>query len=221
MTQFKFVALTSSLAAGLLASVAVAADAPASEVRTLSCAAPFAKDASEASLKAAFGAENVEYKAVPGPEGTESQATVIFPNDTSRMVTVMWGDEATRTKPVAITIQADFLADPDGADPWKTEILWQTAQGLRIGSSLEDVEKANGKPFQMGGFGWDYGGYAMGWEDGVLGAIEGGCSLSVRFTPTADTGPGASGDMQALSNTPDMIAAKPRVTEITFGYPVE
>ncbi len=57
---------------------AIAADAPAtattSEVRTLDCQGPFAKDASEASLKQAFGAQNVEYRTVPGAEGPrESQ----------------------------------------------------------------------------------------------------------------------------------------------------
>jgi hypothetical protein len=207
--------------AAFLPGTALAADMPAAEPRILSCAAPFTADATEASLKAAFGAENVEYKTVPGPEGTEMQATVIYPNDTARMVTVLWGDEANRARPVAITVQADYMADPEGMNPWKTEILWKTPEGLRVGSTTADVEKVNGKPFLMSGFGWDYGGFAMGWEGGALDSLPGGCSLSMRFSPTADTGPGATGDTQVASDSPDMVAAKARVTEITIGYAVE
>jgi putative transposase len=49
--------------------------------QTLSCDAPFNKDTTEEALIAAFGKENVEYKTVPGAEGMETNATVIFPND--------------------------------------------------------------------------------------------------------------------------------------------
>ncbi|MCC6918222.1 MAG: hypothetical protein IT548_03405 [Alphaproteobacteria bacterium] len=206
---------------------AVAADAPGaattSEVRMLDCQGPFATDASEASLKQAFGAENVEYKTVPGAEGVETQATVIYPNDPARMVTVFWWDEAARTKPATIQVQADYAADPDGSNYWKTDVLWQSTQGVKIGSSAAEVEALNGKPFKMSGFGWDYGGFAVGWEGGKLDTPEGSaCSLSVRFSSSVETPPdGAMGDTELMSNSPEMLGAKPRVTEFSIGYPME
>lgn len=217
-----------SIAAFLLplAVPAIAAEAPASaaaaEMRTLACEGPFARDASEASLKEAFGAENVEYKTVAGAEGMEAQATVIYPNDPARSVTVFWWDEAARAKPASIQVQADFAADPDGADLWKTAILWQSPQGIRIGSTAEEIEKLNGKPFDISGFGWDYGGFAVGWNGGALEPAEGGCNLTVRFNPSvAETPDGAMGDTQLKSDSPEMRAAKPRVTEFTIGYSSE
>ncbi len=206
---------------------AIAADAPAtattSEVRTLDCQGPFAKDASEASLKQAFGAQNVEYRTVPGAEGVETQATVIYPNDPARMVTVFWWDEAGRTKPAMVQVQADYAADPDGSNYWKTEVLWQSAQGVKIGSTAAEVETLNGKPFKISGFGWDYGGFAVGWEGGKLEAPEDSpCTLSLRFSPSVETLPdGATGDTELMSNSAEMRGAKPRVSEFSIGYPMD
>jgi hypothetical protein len=36
---------------------------------------------------------------------------------------------------------------------------WRTADGVRIGSTLAELEAINGGPFTIAGFGWDYGGY--------------------------------------------------------------
>lgn len=199
--------------------------APAStaEIKTLACDVPFGKDATEESLKQAFGGDNVVYKSVPGAEGTESNASVIFPNDPARMVTVFWWDEEKRARPSTVQVQANWESAGDGedADPWKTDVLWQTPQGIRIGSTIEEVEAANGKPFEIAGFGWDYGGFAVNWNGGALQTPEGVCGFSIRFSPSAPTPEGATGDTQLPSNNPDMRASKARVTEISVGYPIE
>ena len=217
----------------LLASVAFAAPAlaaetapaagtaPAAEVRTLSCEAPFNKDTTEADLIAAFGKENVEYKTVPGAEGMETNASVIFPNDPARQITVYWWDDDKRARPASVSVQADYAADPDGADPWKTQILWQTVEGLRIGASTADVQKANGKPFKISGFGWDYGGFAISWEGGALDAANrNDCNLLMRFAPQGEQTPeGALGDVELLSDARDVAASNARVTEFSVSYP--
>lgn len=220
--------LAGSVSALALAGFAPAANPPAppptksaagpAEIKTLSCDGPFSKDASEASLKEAFGPENVVFKSVPGAEGMESNATVIFPNDPARTVTVFWYDEEKRQRPATIQVEADYASDPEGTNPWKTEILWQSAQGLRIGSTLEEVETINGKPFQLSGFGWDYGGYATSWEGGKLDTVQGGCGLSVRFAPTSEAPETVAGDTTLTSDGKDVRAAKPRVSELSIGY---
>ena len=35
---------------------------------------------------------------------------------------------------------------------------WATNEGLRVGTTLAELERINGGPFQFSGFGWDYGG---------------------------------------------------------------
>jgi hypothetical protein len=35
---------------------------------------------------------------------------------------------------------------------------WATKEGLRVGTTLAELERLNGGPFQFSGFGWDYGG---------------------------------------------------------------
>ena len=211
-------ALVLALAGTMLAMPAFAAD-----TQTLTCEAPFNKNMTEADLVAAFGKENVEYKSVPGAEGMETNATVVFPNDPARRLTVHWWDEDKRARPAAVSVEADFGADPDGMNPWKTEILWQTVEGLRIGSDLAAVEKANGKPFRLSGFGWDFGGFAISWDNGALDAAQRhDCNLTMRFLPSAESSPeSVVGDVELMSDMKDVIAAKPRVTELTISYPGE
>lgn len=211
------------------AASAFAADAPAPTAapapapQTLSCEAPFNKDTSEEALIAAFGKDNVEYKSVPGAEGMETNATVIFPKDPAKMLTVFWWDDDKRARPAAVTVQADFAADPDGGDPWKTDIQWQTGEGLKIGSDIAAVEKANGKPFRISGFGWDYGGFAISWESGALDAAQrNGCFLLMRFATTGDSTPESIlGDVELMSDAGEVVAANPRVTEFSISYPSE
>jgi len=206
----------------LLVALAFAAPAvAAAEVKTLTCEAPFNKDTTEADLIAAFGKENVAYKTVPGAEGMETNASVIFPNDPARQITVYWWDDNKRARPASVSVQADYGADPDGADPWKTEILWQTAEGLRIGSTIADVQKANARPFRISGFGWDYGGFAISWEGGALDAANrNDCNLLMRFAPEGDQTPdGAQGDVELMSDAGEIAASHARVTEFSISYP--
>lgn len=214
--------LRTALLAGLaLAAPAFAADAAPAEAKTLTCAAPFDKDTTEADLVAAFGQENVEYKTVPGAEGMETNATVIYPNDPARQLTVYWWDEDKRARPASVSVQADYAADPDGNDPWKTEVLWRTAEGLGIGSTVAEAQAANGKPFKISGFGWDYGGYAVGWEGGALDAANrDGCNLLMRFSPQGEETPdGALGDVELMSDAPEVAASNARVVEFSVSYP--
>lgn len=216
------------LASAAFATTAFAAEtapptdtAAAPAVQTLTCEAPFNKDTTEADVIAAFGQENVEYKTVPGAEGMETNATVIFPNDPAKSLTIFWWDDSKRARPAAVTAQADFSADPDGMNPWKRDILWQTSEGLKIGSTVADVEKANGKPFKISGFGWDYGGFAISWEGGKLDAAQrNGCNLLMRFSPQGETTPeGALGDVEVMSDSKDIAASNARVIEISISYP--
>jgi hypothetical protein len=45
---------------------------------------------------------------------------------------------------------------------------WKTKEGITIGTTLDQLEKINGGPFTLTGFGWDYEGRTMSWESGKL-----------------------------------------------------
>jgi hypothetical protein len=189
------------------AAVAQAQDAPPAD--TLACSGPFARDSSHAKLISAFGPKNVTFEDVDGAEGSREKASVLFANEPTRRVQIFWHDERTRAKPSTITIA--------------TPSQWVGPAGITIGMTAAQVEKLNGKPFQINGFGWDGGGYANK-LDGKLANVPGGCTLSLRFEPTAanplpDRYAPIIGDKKVASSNALMRRAKPMIGQWSVGYP--
>ena len=182
------------------------ADAPAEPIAPLACAGLFAKTTSHARLVAAFGEANVTFSKVDGPENLELDATVIFPDDPARRVEITWHDSQ-RTRPHVIKIE-----NPS---------TWVAPLGVRIGATLEDIEKRNGAAFRVSGFGWDNAGLTA-FRGGRLAKIPGGCALGLRFEP-AQNPPGEgfqriTGDREIASNDRLMREAAPKVVEIFLSY---
>ena len=88
--------------------------------------------------------------------------------------------------------------------------LWRGPHNIAIGDDIASVEAANGEPFQLWGFGWDYGGWVSDWNGGQLG--ENNCRVQVRFEAVGDSAT-VNGDSAFASNLPAMRAAAPRVVE--------
>jgi len=209
-------------AAALLALMAAACNQPAATTSaerqatsddeaavTLELTCEAFADLTGQSLASTYGAENITTQTLPGPEGESYTATVLYPNDPTRTLVIVWADPETQLR--AASISAGEAAS-----------IWIGGHDLSVGDSIADVETANGRPFQLWGFGWDYGGFAVDWNGGALETPEGSCGLSVRFSPSVDPVPdGALGDTQLKSDSPEMRGAKPRVTEFTIGYPMD
>jgi hypothetical protein len=172
----------------------------------LHCDGPFAADSSEARLIETFGKNNVVTGEVPGPEGSTVIATTVFPNDPEKKMEFGWWDEERFERLAYFTVPAGDTAP----------------NGLRVGMTVKEVEALNGGPFTLSGFWWDYGGFAS-FEGSNLGDIEGGCSVSVQFQPTADI-PGdvdveaISGDHQVDSTEPLLETVDASIDTITVGY---
>ena len=112
----------------------------------------------EATLRARYGTDNVASERIHLGEGETAPGTVIFPNDSSRRLTVTWDDTVARARPTRVTIDS-------------RETRWFVIPGVTIGTSLSELERLNGGPFKLFGFSWDYAGTVSGWDGGRLDSL--------------------------------------------------
>src|SRR5262245_46227915 len=179
-----------------------AAASTATPARTVSCKDAFAKDSSHIKLATLFGSQNVAWDDVDGPEGSRLKATVVFPNDPKRRLEVMWTQPDARTDTQVIAING--------------QSTWGAPKGLTLGMALAAVEKLNGKPFRLNGFGKD-GGTVQSWEGGALSDLPGGCKMSLRFAPDQKASPEVLKDVAVDktfgSNDAAMKKTAPKVVE--------
>jgi len=187
--------------------------ASAQPADVLTCTGPFARDADEARLIKAFGAANVQRGRIEVGEGEKQAGAVLFPKDRKRRLQLTWQDGGKRRRPGTIYIRegsAWSVAAPGGGR-------------IAPGATLLEVEAANGGPFTILGFGWDYGGTATDWRGGRLAGAGGGCSLIIRFNQTPEAGSDSpddvSGDREFSSSDAAIRAVKPFVGEILLSWP--
>jgi hypothetical protein len=183
------------------------AEPGAAEVNlTLGCGGPFTRDATPATLAAAFGRENVIPETISGPEGAPLNVTAIFPHDPARRIEVLFRNEEERTDLSAVMVSS-------------AESQWTGPGGVKIGDGIEAVQAANGAAFNVMGFQWDYGGYVADWQGGKLGEAN-GCASTVRLSPAAETlPPEIVGDgVEPSSDLPAVRAALPKVTSFGINW---
>ncbi len=88
--------------------------------------------------------------------------------------------------------------------------------------SIADVQKINGRPFELSGFDWDYGG-APNFQDGKLWILDGGCLISMTFGTTQQTDEKTydkiAGDKTIRSDMPEVAKAKPVITDLGISWP--
>lgn len=151
---------------------AVAQTAPPQE-GPITCASPVAPDDTERSLKQRFGKDAV-VQDLPCAEGEKYKGVVLFPTARDRRIEIAFTDDK------AMRASGLTLRDTARTSRW-------SINGVSIGSGLADVQKANGKPFLVSGFEWDYGGFVTDWKGGALGRpLQGGArsrSASTRRPP--------------------------------------
>jgi hypothetical protein len=193
-----------SLALLLAASAAVAA--PKKPEQIIACSGPFAKGVTHARLVKAFGKRNVAIERVGIGEGEMQTASVIFPHDKTRRIEILWIDEKRRRNPSEIRTGI--------------ESTWRTGQGIRRGMSLGEVEALNGRPFELWGFGFDYGGTSLDWKGGALDKQAGGCTLTLRFMMRegADNAEVYIGEQSLMSDSEAMRKADPEVDAVMLRF---
>jgi hypothetical protein len=180
----------------------------------LECKGPFAKDADEAALVRAFGADNVAREEIDIGEMATEPGAVVFPNDPKRRIEVLWHFTAERRQPRSIIIR--------GASTWTIAARFPDQRRIAVGTHLGQVEAINGKPFLLNGFGWANGGYAVSWENGAIPRSV-PCRLDMLFEPDTKVKGNAlkraSGGKKFSSSDPVMRAVKPTVSSISLEWP--
>jgi hypothetical protein len=148
---------------------------------------------SQSTLEALFGRKNVTMSKLPAAEGETIDGARIHAGP-ERQLEVIWEEMAVGKRISMVRLIGKG---------------WTLDNGLRLGLTVADVEKINGKPFKVSGFDWDYGGWAN-FSEGALAT-----GVSVRFSPTeSDYSREIVGDRDVSSASTALRAANPLVTEI-------
>ena len=189
----------------LIASPALAENAPVSE-GSITCSSPVSPDNSAKSLMLRYGQEAV-IEDLPGAEGETHKGLVLFPKAMDRRVEVWFIDDSLNR------VAGLTLRDPVKISRW-------SVAGITIGSSLAEVQKANGKPFLILGFDWDYAGLIADWKGGVFAqALSGGCKLSLSFSTDALTPGNFQGEaVKISSDNRTLVKLRPVVSEISVMF---
>ena len=152
-----------------------------------------------------FDSKNITFTDVEAG-GIKVPASILFPNDPKRRLEVWWSN---------ITARKDIHLIVIGG-----QSTWTAPGGLRLGQTLEQVEKLNHKPFKLKGFDKDRIATVSDWDGGAVAAVACDCrpSVSLRADAKASKIGAISADKEYSSSDPAIRAAKPTVSEILIGY---
>ncbi|OYX11651.1 MAG: hypothetical protein B7Z15_11395 [Rhizobiales bacterium 32-66-8] len=170
------------------AETVVSVPAPTAGPRVFQCSGPWAPNTTEVNLVGDFGAQAITRAEVQGPDGTMQPGIVLLAGDPKLRVDVAWADAIGNVAPTRVA--------------FTDESQW-TVAGIGIGSSLADLERANGRGFRIMGFGGNNGGVVMDWQGGRLSSIPGPCRVGVQLAVSAL----ASDAAQAKASGPKVFAS--------------
>ena len=118
---------------------------------------PVTRTSTEAALLRTLGKAAVKEDVEVG-EGMTEPGLVIYKSDPTRTLAVVWGDDKP-AHPASVFICYDSAA---------ARCRWHTASGIGTGTTLRDLERRNGKPFEMVVWGSDVGGNVTSFDGGKL-----------------------------------------------------
>ena len=169
---------------------------------------PVTVETNEADLRRRYGAGSVESTRIQIGEGETMAGTVIYPGDSLRRAEIVWQDSLNRRRPARVIVRG-------------SRSRWQVNHGISLGTSLEELERLNGRPFTLAGFGWDYAGVVTDWNGGALDSALAGVKLYLDPGPAqSESAPYSQvlGDRDYSSALPAMRQLNPRVTQIFVDF---
>jgi hypothetical protein len=191
-------------AAGPRPATAAAGAPPAHAGKTVvECSGPFAKDSGMLALAVTYDSRNMIFTQET-VQGAQVGVTVLFPKDPRRRLEVWWRN-ANRT--------GTYLIDIAGKS------IWSGPKGVKLGLTLDQLQKLNKKPFKVSGFDQSGVSTVTDWAGGEFAALDGGCKAGVSLHANVKTADAAlPAKDQYSSEDPAMRALKPTVSEILIGY---
>jgi hypothetical protein len=163
---------------------------------------------SQTVLEQQYGKPAVAPTRIELGEGETTPGTVLFPTDSLRRLEIVWHDTVSRSRPARIILRGS-----------RSE--WMLGPGISLGTSLQDLERLNGRPFTLAGFGWDYAGVITDWKGGALDSVLAGAKLyldpgSAQYESAAYSQ--VLGDRDYSSSLPPMQQLNPRVGQIFVDF---
>ncbi|CCG98065.1 hypothetical protein FAES_0051 [Fibrella aestuarina BUZ 2] len=186
-------------------------------------------NSTEAGLRELLGAANVVRDTIYMAEGEFDIGTTLFKN-TADQAQIIWKDKKRFARPEIVLLRPEYdenneLLTGTGGKTVQWTVPIGTAGSLSLGTSLREVERLNGKPFKLYGFGWDYGGLSSDWQRGKLQDTDGKTYLSAAFGVGAEfTGSESKmydsvlGDGEFLSSNAAMQALNPTIKTLTISF---
>jgi hypothetical protein len=175
-----------------------------------------------ADLPRMFAPKPVEDDEIELDEGIVQPATLVAKDVPSESLAIIWNGKGPDAHPKQIFLCRGLR---------RGVCLWHTAAGISDRTKLGELEKLNGKPFIVSGFGMNYGGNVQSWDGGKLETLECGGRLTLtldgerrRGGPlavelTSEERHSITGDKPVASSTPAMRKVDPAVTEMVFYFP--
>jgi len=163
----------------------------------------------EVDLAHAYGAANVGQATIDMGEGDLASGTVLFPADSLRRVHILWKDGEARRFP-DVAILRGYRS------------VWSFPESVSLGTRLSDLERRNGRPFRLLGFGWGMEGFVTSWGGGYLDSgLSGRVKLYLAPDSAGRSTPDyaqAQGEQEFDSNSPAMQRLNPAVYQIIADF---
>jgi hypothetical protein len=194
-------------AGGLLSTSAPALAQDAPQGGAITCSSPVAAKDSARSLTQRYG-KDAAIAELPGAEGEKYKGVVLFPRARDQRIEISFAGNAMNAA-AGLSIR-----NAEKGSRWNIA-------GVSVGSSVADVQKANGRPFVVSGFGWDYGGFVTDWKGGALASLQpGGCRMMLRFDKEAGAPTNLLGDgVKVSSDNAALRKWAPVVSEMGINFP--
>lgn len=174
-----------------------------------------ASDTGLEQLRQLFGPSNVSIdEQLLDDEGEPFRGVVLFADDPGRRAQLHFSDPAQLRGLYYVSVR-------------EAGSRWRLDNGLRVGMSLAELVRLNGRPIRFSGFGWDYGGTVTAWNGGRLDHRDGdplvrGARLGEKPGPaTAQAIPSDDGEYASDDPNYPGLGERLRVEELTVSFAAE